>query len=48
MPDPAPGSAAGVALAHHCRLSIETMHPRFARIDPLSFSVILTVNSGYE
>lgn len=37
-----------LALAHHCRLGLETLHPRFARIDPAGFSVILTVNSGYE
>jgi hypothetical protein len=37
-----------IALAHHCRLSIETMHPRFSRIDPAGFSVVFTVNSGYE
>lgn len=37
-----------VALANHCRLSIETMHPRFARITPSGMSVALTVNSGYE
>lgn len=37
-----------IALAHHCRLSVETIHPRFGRIDPAGFSVILTVNSGYE
>lgn len=40
--------AAATALAHHCRLSVETIHPRFGRIDPAGFSVILTVNSGYE
>jgi hypothetical protein len=36
-----------VALAHHCRLGTETLHPRFARIEG-AFSVVLTVNSGYE
>lgn len=40
--------ATDVALAHHCRLSIETLHPRFRAVDPLGFSVIVTVNSGYE
>lgn len=31
------------------RLSIETMHPRFALLDKAGgFSVIVTVNSGYE
>jgi hypothetical protein len=39
---------AEVALRHHCRLSIETMRPRFSRLDPEGFSVVLTVNSGYE
>lgn len=37
-----------IALAHHCRLSVETMHPRFGRVSPLGYSVVLTVNSGYE
>ena len=36
------------ALAHHCRLSTETMHPRFSRVLPSRISVIVTVNSGYE
>ena len=36
------------ALDHHCRLSIETMHQRFARVLPSRISVVLTVNSGYE
>lgn len=37
------------ALAHHCRLAVETMHPRFRHVLPGGFvSVILTVNSGYE
>jgi len=36
------------ALAAHCRLSIETMHPRFSWIIPGGRSVVLTVNSGYE
>ncbi len=40
---------AQTALAHHCRLSIETMHPRFARLDQRAgMSLVLTVNSGYE
>ena len=39
---------AEIAIRHHCRLSIETLHPRFGLIDPVGFSVILTVNSGYE
>lgn len=39
--------AAATALRYHCRLAIETMHPRFATRDT-DFSVIVTVNSGYE
>lgn len=41
-------SSARTALQHHCRLSIETIHPRFSRIDSTGFSIVLTVNSGYE
>ncbi len=38
-----------VALDHHCRLATETMHPRFTSlIRGGKFSVILSVNSGYE
>lgn len=37
-----------LALQHHCRLAAETAHPRFAWADPRGFTVILTVNSGYE
>ena len=36
------------ALDWHCRLSIETMHRRFARRLPSGLTVVLTVNSGYE
>jgi hypothetical protein len=36
------------ALAHHCRLGVETVHPRFATRLPGWLSVVLTVNSGYE
>ena len=36
------------ALGWHCRLSIETMHPRFAWPIPGGKSIVLTVNSGYE
>lgn len=36
------------AIDYHCRLSIETMHPRFARRLQNGLSVVLTVNSGYE
>lgn len=41
-------TSAATALQRHCRLAIETMHPRFRTADPAGFSVILTVNSGYE
>lgn len=37
-----------VALEYHCRLGIETSHPRFVRVRPDGLSVVLTVNSGYE
>ena len=40
-------AAQQTALAHHCRLAVETVHPRFARLHG-RISVILTVNSGYE
>lgn len=37
------------ALVHHCRLAVETIHPRFRHVFSNSvISVILTVNSGYE
>lgn len=36
------------ALDWHCRLAVETMHPRFARRLSSGLSVVLTVNSGYE
>ena len=36
-----------VAIEHHCRLAIETMHPRFRSIVD-GYSRILTVTSGYE
>jgi hypothetical protein len=36
------------ALDHHCRLSVETMRPQFARRLSTGLSVVLTVNSGYE
>ena len=35
------------AIENHCRLAVETMHPRFHSVRR-GFSVILTVNSGYE
>jgi hypothetical protein len=40
--------SADVALAYHCRLAAETIHPRFSRVEPAGYSVVLTVNSGYE
>lgn len=36
------------AVANHCRLSMETMHPRFHYYTSNNLSVVLTVNSGYE
>jgi hypothetical protein len=36
------------ALTHHCRLASECAHPRYAWADPRGFTVVLTVNSGYE
>jgi hypothetical protein len=36
-----------VARAHHCRLAVETLHPRFRWVEP-PYSIVLTVNSGYE
>jgi len=36
------------ALRHHCRLAIETTHPRFAYRLGHGLSLVLTVNSGYE
>ena len=36
------------ALENHCRLAVETLHPRFRWLTSDGFSVILTVNSGYE
>lgn len=37
-----------VALAHHCRLAVETVHPEFSYVLVNGLSVVLTVNSGYE
>jgi hypothetical protein len=37
------------ALDHHCRLAVETVHPRFGLLRHGGrLSVVLTVNSGYE
>ncbi len=36
-----------VALAHHCRLAVECVHPQFAYKQG-THSIVLTVNSGYE
>ena len=41
------GRQAEAALRYHCRLGIETVHPRFGWREP-AFTVVLTVNSGYE
>lgn len=42
-------AAQRTALIYHCRLAIETAHPRFARVIRGGlYSVVLTVNSGYE
>ena len=37
-----------LALARHCRLSVEAMRREFARSLNGGLSVVLTVNSGYE
>lgn len=38
-----------IAVTHHCRLAVETLHPRFLAVGPgTAYSTILTVNSGYE
>jgi hypothetical protein len=38
-----------IALAHHCRLGVETAHPRFTHLRYGGRrSVVLSVNSGYE
>lgn len=36
------------ALAYHCRLATETIHPRFRSVLPNGCGLVLTVNSGYE
>lgn len=37
------------ALTYHCRLACETVHPRFGwLVHHGLYSVVLTVNSGYE
>jgi hypothetical protein len=37
-----------LALAHHCRLATECLHPRFGHERFDGSTVVLTVNSGYE
>lgn len=37
-----------IALRHHCRLAIETTHPRFGHLLGHGLSLVVTVNSGYE
>ena len=36
------------ALTYHCRLAVETVHPRFRSALGRGLSRVLTVNSGYE
>lgn len=35
------------ALKHHCRFAFETVNPRLSWLER-AFSVVLSVNSGYE
>ena len=37
-----------VALRRPCLLGFETIHPRYRVSDPAGYSVVLTVNTGYE
>ena len=37
-----------MALAHFCRLATETVHPRYRWTLPGGYSLVLTVNTGYE
>lgn len=38
-----------MALDHPCRLAIETVHPRFVRLNHAAgVSIVLTINSGYQ
>lgn len=37
-----------IALEHHCRLAGETINQVFAYTVMNAYSVVLTVNSGYE
>lgn len=36
------------AVRYHCRLAIESAHPRFAYLHSELISIVLSVNSGYE
>ncbi len=36
-----------IAIGYHCRLAVETVHPRFASLRR-GYSLVVTVNSGYE
>lgn len=36
-----------IALKNHCRFAFETVNPKLAFLER-SFSVLLSVNSGYE
>lgn len=37
-----------VALKFPCRLGIETTHPRFCYVVSHAYSIVLTINNGYE
>lgn len=37
-----------VALENHCRFAFETMNPAFHHLSDEGYSLIITVNSGYE
>lgn len=39
---------AEVALRRPCLLAFEVAHPRYHSLDPAGFSIVLTVNTGYE
>lgn len=36
------------AIEHPCRLAAETVHPRFGRRHPAGYTIVLTINYGYE
>lgn len=37
-----------IALENHCRLACETVNPLFSYVVLNAYSVVLSVNSGYE